>query len=101
MAPWLAEKSEGVCQSLILLAHEIRKIELAPEARESLLGDIRGALYDATKIVEYAYDTETSAWSPAEVDRIVESGPDALQGFMSKVKEFSDHEIFKPFPRTE
>lgn len=63
MAPWVAEKSEHICEAACSLVDQIRELTIPQEQREALLRDLHGLLYDATKLVEYAYDTDIAAWS--------------------------------------
>ncbi len=101
MASWLAEKSEAICESLAAAAQELNSVESTPEVRQRLLNDLHGALYNATKIVEYAYDTELVAWTPFEAQKILDQGPDGVKAFMLRIKEYSDEQVFVPFPRTD
>lgn len=98
MAPWLAEKSEHICEFTCLLVDRIKLLPLAEDQKKDLLNQLHPILYDATKIIEYAYDTEIPAWTPEEAERMLKLGPRGYKNFMAKVTEFSDMEIFKSFP---
>lgn len=99
MAPWLAEKSEGICESVAIVAEGLNAVDLPAGVRVHLLNNLHAALYNATKILEYAYDTDQSAWTPDEARQILEEGPEALERFLRRVKEYSDETVFEPFPR--
>src|SRR5690242_6558157 len=86
IAFWLAEKSETICDSLAALGHELNSIEVTPEVRDRLMSDLYGALYDATKIVEYAYDTELVAWTPCDAKKILDEGPNGVKAFMLRIE---------------
>lgn len=99
MAPWLAEKSEHICEFTCILVDNIKSSPMTEEQKKALIDQLHPILYDATKIVEYAYDTDLPAWTPGEAQRMLEHGIRGYKNFIAKVTEFSDMEIFKPFPK--
>ena len=99
MASWLAEKSEHICESVCTVAEMIEDLPITEGIKKDLLFYLHPALYDATKIIEYAYDTDLPAWNPDVAQEVLEQGNQGFKNFMAKVKEYSDMESFKPFKR--
>ncbi len=99
MASWLAEKSEHICENLCAVAEKVKALPITDEQKEDLMFFLHPALYDATKIVEYAYDTDLPAWDPDVARDMLAHGNQGFKNFMAKVKEYSDMESFEPFKR--
>lgn len=95
MAPWLAEKSESICEFSCRVAEKVKALKISDDQKNELLNNLHPVLYDATKIVEYAYDTDIPAWDADAAQRMLETWCTGLQELHGQSERIFRHGNFQ------